>query len=165
MKTTNRLSLVIVLLLFFVITTSFSQQTHYITLHVDTEQINSQNELEVCYFTSESPDGQVITSSGNLQDFTTVVNAGDMIVWRGQSSNNPDSDTVNVSSINYHGGDNVFDQNVLNGNGGSPEEVEAQVLAGTNGKTEKYAIKFKIFNNGNQKGGTYQIDPKIAVKP
>lgn len=165
MKTTNRLSLVLVFLLFFVITTSFSQQTHYITLHVNTEQINSQNELEVCYFTSESPDGQVITSSGNIQDFTTVVNAGDAIVWRGQSSNNPDNDTVNISSINYHGGDNVFDQNVLNGNGGSPEEVEATVQAGTNGKTEKYAIKFKVFNNGNQNGGTFNIDPKIAVKP
>ena len=165
MKTTNRLSLALVLLLFFVITTSFSQQTHYITLHVNTEQINSQNELEVCYFTSESPDGQSTTSSGNIQDFTTVVNAGDTIVWRGQSSNNPDYDVVNISSINYHGGDNVFNENVLNGNGGSPEEVVGVVKMGTNGQTEKYAIKFKVFNNGNQNGGTFQIDPKITVKP
>ncbi|MFH6769806.1 hypothetical protein V8G56_13725 [Gaetbulibacter aquiaggeris] len=165
MKTTNRLSLVLVFLLFFVITTSFSQQTHYITLHVNTEQINSQNELETCYFTSESPDGQVITSSGNIQEFTTVVNAGDTIVWRGQSSNDPDNHTVNISSINYHGGDNVFDQNVLNGNGGSPEEVVGVVKVGTNGQTEKYAIKFKVFNNGNQNGGTFNIDPKISVQP
>ncbi len=165
MKTTNRLSQVLLLLFFFVLTTSFSQQTHYITLHVNTQQINSQNELEVCYFTSQSPDGNSTTSDGNIEDFTTVVNAGDTIIWRGESSNNPGADTVNISSINYHGGDNVFDQNVLNGNGGSPEEVVGVVRVGTNGQTEKYAIKFKVFNNGNQNGGTYQIDPKITVKP
>jgi hypothetical protein len=165
MKPTNQLSQVLVLLLFFVISSSFSQQTHYVTLHVNTEQINSQNELEVSSFSSESPDGETLTSDGNLEDFTTIVNAGDTIIWKGVSSNNPDNDTVNVTSINYHGGDNVFDKNVLNGNGALPEEVEATVQPGTNGKSEKYTIKFTVFNNGNKKGGTYHIDPKIQVQP
>jgi len=165
MKTTNQFSFLFIAAVFFIVGTSQAQNTHYVTIHVNTELINSQNKLEVCYFTSESPDGVNQTSSGNIEEFTTSVNAGDIIVWRGVSSNNPNNDTVNVSSINYHGGDNVFDRNVLNGNGGSPEEVEAMVQPGTNGKTEKYTIKFKVLNSGESNGGTFQIDPKIAVKP
>lgn len=165
MKTNNRFSFLFIVAVIFVAGTIQGQNTHYVTIHVNTEQINSQNALEVCYFTSESPDGNVVRSEDNIKDFTTFVAAGDIIIWKGISSNNPDNDTVNVSSINYHGGDNVFDRNVLNGNGGSPEEVEAMVQPGTNGKTEKYTIKFKVLNSGISNGGTFQIDPKIAVKP
>ncbi len=164
MNNSNRILKVLVVSLFFVCTTSFAQQTHYITLHVNTDQITSQNESEVSSFTSESPDTQ-LASDGNLEDFTTTVNAGDTVIWKGVSSNNPDYDIVNISSINWHGGDNVFDENVIKGNGDSPEEVAAAVKTGTNGQIEKYTIKFTVINNGNKKGGTYHIDPKIAVKP
>lgn len=165
MKTANRLFLAIIVVLLFNFESIYAQQTHYVTIHVDTNQITNQNELDVCYFTSESPGMEVITSEGNIEDFNILVNAGDTIVWRGVSSSNNETDVVNVSSINYHGGDNVFDSNILNGNNQTPEEVVGVVKMGTNGQTEKYAIKFTVFNNGNKRGGTFQIDPKITVKP
>jgi hypothetical protein len=165
MKTSNRLFQVLVVALFFSVSTMFAQQTHYVTIHVDTGQITNQNGLEVCYFTSESPDMEVITSEGNIEDFNISVNAGDTIIWRGVSSSNAEADVVNVKSINYHGGDNVFDTNVLNGNTQTPEEVVGVVKTGTNSQVEKYTIKFTVFNSGNRRGGTFQIDPKITVKP
>jgi len=164
MKTLNRLfTLPIIILLFLISFSSFAQETHYVTLHVNTDVITSQNELEVCSFTSESAEGEI--TEGDIENFTISVSAGDYIVWNGVSSSNPDDSIVNITSINYHGGDNVFDKNVLTGNGETPEEVVGMVLEGTNGKTEKYAVKFTVINNGQRRGGTFSIDPKIRVKP
>lgn len=165
MKTSNRLFQVLFVVLFFITTLSFSQETHYVTIHVDTNQINSQNELEVCYFSSQSPGMDPLTSEGNLEEFNIIVNAGDIIIWNGVSSSNSENDIVNVTSINYHGGDNVFGTNVLNGNGDTPEIVQGTVEPDTNGRVEKYTIKFTVLNNGERRGGTFQIDPKITVKP
>lgn len=165
MKTSNRLFQVLVVAIFFSISSSFAQQTHYVTIHVDTAQITIQNQLEVCYFTSQSPEMDLITSEGNIEDFNISVNAGDTIIWRGVSTSNAQADVVNVKSINYHGGDNVFDSNILNGNNQTPELVLGIVKIGTNGQEEKYTIKFTVFNNGARRNGTFQIDPKITVKP
>ena len=165
MKTSKRLFQLSFIFLFFITSFSFAQETHYITIHVDTGQINSQNELEVCYFTSQSPGLETITSESNLEEFNIIVSAGDTIIWNGVSSSNPEFDIVNVTSINYHGGDNVFDTNVLNGNGESPETVVGTVKPNSNGQVEKYTIKFTVLNNSERRGGTYQIDPKITVKP
>ena len=163
MKTINPLFVLLFISLFFISSLSFAQQTHYVILHVNTNVINSQNELEVCSFTSESAEGNI--AEGDIENFTISVSAGDSIIWNGVSSSDPDNDIVNISSINYHGGDNVFDTNVLQGNGETPESVEGTVQRGTNGLTEKYAIKFTVLDNGERRGGTYNIDPKIAVKP
>lgn len=165
MKTSNRLFQVLIVVLFFSFSTSFSQEIHYVTIHVNTADITNQNELEMCYFTSQSPGMDPITSEGNIEDFNIIVSAGDTIIWRGVSTSNPDSDIVNVSSINYHGGDNVFDTNVLNGNGEIPEEVLGVVQPDTNGQVEKYTIKFTVLNNGERRGGTFKVDPKITVRP
>jgi len=163
MKTINPLFALLFISLFFISSLSFAQQTHYVTLHVNTNVITSQNELEVCSFTSESAEGDI--SEGDIENFTISVSAGDYIIWNGVSSSDPDNSIVNISSINYHGGDNVFDTNVLQGNGETPEEVVGMVQPGTNGKTEKYAVKFTVVNNGQRRGGTFSIDPKIRVKP
>ena len=163
MKTFNQSFVLPFIFMFFISLSSLAQQTHYVTLHVNTGAITSQNELEVCSFTSESAEGDV--TEGDIQNFTISVNAGDYIVWNGISSSDPDNSIVNISSINYHGGDNVFDTNVLQGNGETPEEVVGMVQPGTNGKTEKYAVKFTVLNNGQRRGGTFSIDPKIRVKP
>jgi hypothetical protein len=163
MKTINPLFVLLFISLFFISSLSFAQQTHYVTLHVNTNVITSQNELEVCSFTSESAEGDI--SEGDIENFTISVSAGDSIIWNGVSSYDSDNDIVNITSINYHGGDNVFDTNVLQGNGETPETVVGIVQPGTNGLTEKYTIKFKVMNNGTSRGGTFQIDPKIRVKP
>jgi len=163
MKTINPLFVLLFISLFFISSLSFAQQTHYVTLHVNTNVITSQNELEVCSFTSESAEGDI--SEGDIENFTISVSAGDYIIWNGVSSSDPNNSIVNISSINYHGGDNVFDTNVLPGNGETPEVVVGMVQPGTNGKTEKYAVKFTVVNNGQRRGGTFSIDPKIRVKP
>jgi hypothetical protein len=62
----------------------------------------------------------------------------------GISSSDPDNSIVNISSINYHGGDNVFDTNVLQGNGETPEEVVGMVQPGTNGKLKNMLLNSKL---------------------
>ena len=165
MKKPNQLFIFLGILLFSCIGTALAQQTHYVTLHVNTAEITSQNESSVCYFTAQSPDAEQIRTDEDLENFTIHVNAGDLIIWNGVSSNSPDTDYVNITSINYQGGENVFDQNVLNGNGETPEIVVGMVNDGTNGYTEKYVIYFTVYVNGEKRGGKFHIDPKIAVKP
>lgn len=163
MKTSNRLFQVLLLALFFNSSTLVAQDTYYVTIHVETNQITNQNKLEVCYFTSEDPNGQITTSTGNIEDFNINVNPGDIIIWRGVSSTHPETDTVDVRSINHHGNANVFDRNILNGNGQTPEVVVGVVEPDTNGLVEKYAIKITVYTNGSKRGN-YRIDPKISVK-
>ncbi|MEM5566637.1 hypothetical protein WNY78_16060 [Psychroserpens sp. AS72] len=163
MKTSNRLFQGLLLALFLYSSTLFAQDTYYVTIHVDTDKISSHNELEVCYFTSEAPDGKITKSEGNIEDFNIEVNSGDLIIWKGVSTSHPEKDIVDVRSINYHGGDNVFGKNILKGNGQTPEVVIGTVNPDTKGRVEKYAIKITVFNDGSKRGN-YRIDPKISVK-
>lgn len=127
-----------------------------VTLHVDTGQITSRNASASCNFGQE--DG---TSN---EEFTIYVHVGDVVVWQGVSSSAPDTDIVNITSINYQGGKNVFDRNVLQGDGGSPERVSGRVVAeAPESNKYKYTIKFTVTNNGAKRGGTFQIDPKIQT--
>ncbi|MEP3838310.1 MAG: hypothetical protein ABJM36_11710 [Algibacter sp.] len=164
MKTSNRLIQLLLVALFFNMSTLFAQDTYYVTIHVETNNITNQNKLEVCYFTSEAPNGDITTSSGNIEDFNIEVNPEDRIIWRGVSTTNPETDIVNVRSINHQGGQNVFGRNLLNGNGETPELVIGIVDPGTRGRVEKYAIKITVYNAGSKRGN-YRIDPKITVKP
>ncbi|WP_055443810.1 hypothetical protein [Lacinutrix himadriensis] len=163
MKTSKRLFQVLLVALFFNIATTFAQDTYYVTIHVETDKITSRNKLKVCYFTSESPSGVITKSVGNIEDFNIEVHPGDLIIWRGVSSINPDRDIINVRSINHHGGENVFGKNVLKGNGQTREVVIGKVNPDTKGRVEKYAIKITVYNDG-RKRGNYTIDPKITVK-
>jgi hypothetical protein len=127
-----------------------------ITLNVNTSQINVHN------IDSESNFGQV--SGITNENYTTNANAGDTITWQGLSSVSA-SDIVNITAINYEGGQNVFNQNNLAGNGLNPEKVIGVVQNGTAGKTEIYTLFFTVYNNGTRRGGTFRIDPKLAINP
>jgi len=127
-----------------------------ITLNVNTSQINVHN------IDSESNFGQV--SGITNENYTTNANAGDTITWQGLSSVST-SDVVNITAINYEGGQNVFNQNNLAGNGLNPEKVIGVVQSGTAGKTEIYTLFFTVYNNGTRRGGTFRIDPKLAINP
>jgi len=127
-----------------------------ITLYVNTSQINVHN------IDSESNFGQV--SGISNEDYTTNANPGDTVTWQGLSTAST-SDVVNITAINYEGGQNVFDQNNLPGNGSSPEKVIGVVQNGKAGRTEVYTLFFTVFNNGTRRGGTYRIDPKLAINP
>lgn len=124
-----------------------------VTLNVDTGQIEKSNASAFCHF------GQDADVSN--EDFTIVVNVGDVVTWQGVSTSSP-NDIVNIKSINHEGGKNVFDKNILAGNNAVPEKVEAKVLYPTpDGKEYKYKISFTVMNNGVKRNGTFHIDPKI----
>jgi hypothetical protein len=122
----------------------------FITLNVDTSQISVQNVDPFCNF------GQGPGISN--EDFLTVVDAGDTVIWEGVSSVTP-LDTVNITNINHSGGSSVFNSNNLTGNG----SVSGAVRNNTHGEQEKYTIMFNVFNNGVRRPGVFSIDPKIQV--
>jgi len=156
MKSTNQYLVLIAIVLLSFSNSSFAQEELVITLYVNTAQITNQNEYQVSYF-----DGQ--EEGTDTRNFTVYVNPGDKIIWQGVSSTSPDNDVVNIKSINYEGGNNVFDQNVLNADRESPGTVIGVVKSGTEGFEEKYKISFTVFNNGVKRQGTFLIDPKIKV--
>lgn len=126
-----------------------------VTLYVNTADIKTPNESAYCNF------GQ--GNGVSNEEFTTVVNVGDIITWRGVSSNAPNSDVVAITSINYEGGTNVFGQNVLNDTRSAPGVVSGKVLNRTGSNKYKYKISFTVSQGGAKKGGTFHIDPKIEV--
>ena len=134
---------------------SQNPETHYITLNVNTAVVNTQNASEVSNFGQ----GEDISN----EDFTISVRIGDTVIWRG-FSNTSQNDVVNIVSINYEGGANIFDQNILRGNGDDPELVVGTVVSGNVGDTLKYKISFTVLNDGTRRQGTYHIDPKIRIK-
>lgn len=145
----------ILLLLFAVKSYSQDPEAHYITLYVDTSIINSQNENEVSNF------GQ--TTNVSNEDYTIDVRLGDTIIWRGVSSVS-DEDVVNITAINYEGGVNIFNRNVLRGDNGDPEQVTGTVVTGNVGDMIKYKVSFTVYRNGSKLPGTFKIDPKIRLK-
>ena len=148
----------LLLLCFAISAISLSAQTvHTITLFVNTAEINAQNMADQCNF------GQPAGTSN--EEYTIDARLGDIIVWKGISTNAPGTDMVGISAINHQGGVNVFGKNVLNGNSQEPEMVTATIVQGAPGDVNKYMISFKVFNNGTQRGGTFRIDPKIRVQP
>ncbi|MFZ1807068.1 MAG: hypothetical protein WAU36_07605 [Cyclobacteriaceae bacterium] len=127
-----------------------------VTLYVDTARINKQDVNASCNF-GQDP------SIAN-EEFTIDVNLGDTVTWEGVSSNAPSNDVVNIVSINHEGGKNVFDKNILKGNGQIPESVTGTVKSKTGGGEKyKYKISFTVTNNGSKRNGMFHIDPKIQV--
>lgn len=132
-----------------------AQETHIVTLFVNTTDIVKPNIDQFANF------GQPAGISN--ENFTINVRLGDIVIWKGVSTSAPDTDIVNISAINHEGGVNVFGQNVLRGNGETPELVVGTVINGRPGDEEKYKLSFKVFVNGSKKNGTFHIDPKIIV--
>lgn len=136
--------------------TAFSQTPIVITLEVNTAEITKNNKDVTCTF-MKKPDN--VTN----EDFTIEAKVGDIIVWKGVSSSNPEGDRVDITAINHEGGKNVFGKNKLNGNGQQPETVIGTVVQGAPGDVDKYKISFKVFNAGTKRNGTFHIDPKIQI--
>lgn len=128
------------------------QQTRVVNLSVNTADIDNTS------IAANSTFGQADDTSN--EDFTILVKLGDTIVWQGLSSSNPTDHIVNIKSINHVGGARLFDRNVLNGDGGTPERVIGIISEGRSGDEKKYNIFFRLSN----KQGTFKIDPKIKIE-
>jgi hypothetical protein len=155
MKTILLLTVFVIALWLFT-SSSAPPETHVITLNVDTGKIDNRNVDNVSDF------GQ--PENVPNQEFTIDVNVGDIVLWKGVSSNAPDTDLVMIEAINHEGGVNVFDRNVLKDTPQNPGVVVGTIKKGKSGDVEKYKISFKIFNAGVQRNGTFHIDPKIIVR-
>lgn len=155
MKTILRSFLITAALVFGLTLTSNAQTTHEIILSVDTENIVVRNLNEYCDF------GQ---DSGTNEEYTITVEVGDTIIWKGVPRSIA-GDIVNITAINYEGGENIFGQNVIRGNGATPEIVTAVAQRTTpDDAPYKYRLQFTVIHNGEKRGGTFNIDPFIKVK-
>lgn len=155
----------IVLLIFILgaLHSTKAQQTHVITLKVNTAQVTKDNIATTCSFEYQSPNGSLIQSTGgSLEEFTIKVKVGDIVIWKGIPTSAA-ADRVDINAINHEGGKNVFDKNKLSGNGQQPEVVIGTVVTGAPGDVDKYKISFKVFNGGTKRNGTFHIDPKIQI--
>lgn len=133
-------------------------QNIVVTLYVDTSLIDNKNTDTSCNF------GQPEEVSN--EEFTIDANVGDTVTWQGLSTNAPETDRVNIKTINHEGGKNVFGQNVLIGDRGAPEKVVGKVVSKTGDEKKdlfKYKISFTVQNNGKNRNGTFHIDPVIRV--
>jgi hypothetical protein len=135
---------------------AFAQQTHVITLKVNTAEVEKGNTSATCSFENQA-------AGVTNEDFTIKAKVGDIIIWKGVSTNAPGTDRVDINAINHEGGTNVFNKNRLAGNGQEPEVVIGTVVQGAPGNVDKYKISFKVFNNGRKRNGTFHIDPKIQI--
>jgi len=165
MTSLNRFFIFLAFVLFSYSQNIYSQTIYTISLYVDTETITNENINEVCSFKIESPNREPVTYSGDLTKFIIHVNARDTIIWRGESTSNPNDDEVHIYSINYYDGENVFDREVLYAGERTPGIVKGTVKKGAKGYEEKYSINFNVINSGRMQNATFEIDPKISVKP
>lgn len=155
MKTASQLLFVITALLLSFSSDIFGQTVHTIKLYVNTADIKMPNINNYCNFRQ--------TDGSSNEDYTIVVEVGDIIIWEGISTSSKD-DVVNIIFINHQGGDNIFNKNILKGNGEVPELTIGKALNITRRKKDyKYQLFFSVLNNGVQRKGLFQIDPKIRV--
>ena len=153
MKSLRALSVVILAL--FSSGQVLAQTEHVITLNVNTSDIQNPNLNDYCNFGQEE--------GISNEDYTIVASVGDTIIWRGVSSSS-DNDEVLIVSINHQGnqgGRDIFGRNRLQGEDG---EVRAVIQASTEDEEDyKYMLSFRVLNNGERRGGVFNIDPKIRV--
>lgn len=160
-----KLKNIIVALVIFLYSSAvaFAQGTNIVTLNVNTEIINDDNVLDVCSFTWEDPDGNIVTSGTGpeLENWLITISLDSDIEWKGMSSSG-DNKIVDIIQIKRQSGTRIFDGKTLNGDSNRDgEKVRGKPEAITNEAEGdyKYNIKFRV------KGvsGTFNIDPKIRV--
>jgi hypothetical protein len=126
-----------------------------VNLYVNTAQVNQNNIDTTCTFNQ---------SSGTDEDYVTVVNVGDTVVWSGFPSDPATGNIVNITSIVDTGGPNVFTNLVTSPTPSSTVTGSVEPDTTPNGDDETYTLYFSVaYANGTQ--GDFHIDPKIHVNP
>jgi hypothetical protein len=134
---------------------SFGQQTHTITLHVDTENLTLENVSadSISTFTADSTQIEVASPP---EEFTVLVGDGSTVVWQAVSSSSPE-DKVDIFMIKREKGPRILvsDEVMGNENGKASSVINKRLL----NNPMKYQILFKV----NGTGPVYVIDPKIKI--
>ncbi|WP_224491181.1 hypothetical protein [Robertkochia flava] len=147
-------------LFFFMSAFVHAQETHVVTLYVDTEQISTNipdPELgSVCNFGQEE--------GVSNEAYSITVNLEDIVQWKGVAMNG--SDIVNIEQILYVRGPNPFPDNrrELPGTGEGAKTVTVQVTQSTGEASCKYLLKFTVIRNGEPLNRMFNIDPDIRVR-
>lgn len=156
MKATIVLRILCILLPTLLVTNLQAQTERVITLEVNTAEIENPNVNDFCRFLGQEP-------GVSNEEYTIEANLGDIIIWRGVSTSSPE-DRVEIRAINHQGnrgGRDIFGSNQLRGDNG---EVRGTIINRTEeGTVYKYKIQFRVYNDGNRRRGTFNIDPKIRV--
>lgn len=127
-----------------------AQETHTVTLYVDTDNITKNTIAENANF------GQNVGTTN--EDFTIEVNKGDNIEWVGVSTS--DTGEVHIKKIKYKKGNKLLQRDENDGE----KTVKAKVDKGNKGDVEEYDISFKIVSSVNNQNRVFRIDPKIRIK-
>lgn len=153
-QTTQRYILCVITFLSFSIF-SFGQQTHIVTLHVDTENLNIENVASdtISSFMAENTQ---IEKAFPPEEFTIIVSQGSTIVWEATSSSST-IDKVEILRIVREGGPNIFSSEEISKN--EEGKVQGVIINKTFNEPFKYKVLFQV----NGTGPIYQIDPKIKV--
>ena len=142
----------------FIMQRGHAQTERVITLYVNTAEIQNPDINAYCNF------GQ--TDGSSNEEYTIIGNVGDVIVWQGVALGASETSNVEIVAINHqgaNGGRDIFGgDNRLTGENG---EVRGTVISTTDeGADYKYKISFRVVHEGENKGGIFQIDPKIKIK-
>ena len=127
-----------------------------ITLTVDVSELgDDRNNPGGCILTAK-PDSVVIEDT-STKDFTILVADGTEIIWEGITDDNK---KVNINTISYLRGTNIFNTPNLNGQlAGGKQKVKGKIKRPTPpGQDYEYSIRFAVPGHGS-----YTIDPKIQV--
>ena len=155
MKTTNRLFILMAIVLFLLSSNSYAQETHTLTLYVDTDSINEDNKETTCYIERKDV---------SIKDYTTQVNLEDKIIWVGGSLNG--NDKVKIKKIRYVSGAEILKNNKLI-NCLFSQKVRGKVNKKdkfdlTKGNVETYSIEFKVKRRGRS-NENFIVDPKLQI--
>ncbi|MCJ7468208.1 MAG: hypothetical protein MUO53_16130 [Maribacter sp.] len=132
----------------------YGQTTHYVTLHVNTEELqNNQNAAAVSYFTVD--EATEVLNNDSPESFTILVNVGDNIVWNGLATA-PSGEAVEIKKIKYKRGGRIFSNEDIEGE----VSVSALVIRDSGDEGYIYTIQFWLGDSNR----VYTIDPVIKTK-
>jgi hypothetical protein len=132
----------------------YGQATHYVTLHVDTDELqNRQNVPASSYFTVD--EGTEVLNNDSPESFTILVNVGDNIIWNGKAIA-PSGEAVKIKKIKYKRGGRIFSNDDIDGE----VSVSAMIIRDSGDEGYVYTIQFRLGDSNR----VYTIDPVIKTK-
>lgn len=159
MKATKRLLFLIAILTISFCGISFAQGPHIVTLNVDTNELNNENEDAA--FSFSVSEGTKAEKLDDPKTFTIIVNENDEIIWEGASKSGA---LVHIDEIEIVADDDnpdrekIFKKNKTSGKeDNGKKKVKVKVKDKTKGNTYKYIIRISIG------AFSFEIDPDIKV--